>query len=222
MPTLITPDTRLSDVITRDPSTVTVLSRFGLRLGVGDLTVSGICRSRGINTALLTTILNTFLYEDYVPETAMIPSVTSELVDYLSQTNDYYERFLLPNIERHFQLLIGKSSGNNNLQLMLQFFHEVKQQLLERINDDRTRWQSGKLKNNPEDQHLSTEADNDTIEDKINDLVNMIVIHLQGDYDANLALAVLHAIVSLKKDITQNNRIRKRILHPLHHALTHQ
>ena len=64
-----------------------------------------------------------------------------------------------------------------------------------------------------------TQPADDSIEDKINDLLSMFVIHLKGDYDHNLALAVLMAVVSLKKDITQNNRIRNRILRLLSQTL---
>ena len=50
----------------------------------------------------------------------------------------------------------------------------------------------------------------------------MFIIHLKGDFDNNLAYAVLTALVNLKKDIRQNNRIRNRILRPLAAALARQ
>ena len=53
------------------------------------------------------------------------------------------------------------------------------------------------------------------IEEKLNDLINMFVIHLKGEYDVNLCHAVLVAIMTLQKDIKQNNRIRYRILLPI-------
>ena len=43
----------------------------------------------------------------------------------------------------------------------------------------------------------------------------MFVIHLKGEYDVNLCHAVLVAIMTLQKDIKQNNRIRYRILLPI-------
>ena len=58
------------------------------------------------------------------------------------------------------------------------------------------------------------------IEDKIDDLINMLIVHLKGDYDHNLGYAVVVAVLSLKKDIKQNNRIRNRILWPISQALT--
>ena len=47
----------------------------------------------------------------------------------------------------------------------------------------------------------------------------MFVIHLRGDYDRILCHAVLFAVISLEKDICQNNRIRNRVLRPLVDAL---
>ena len=50
----------------------------------------------------------------------------------------------------------------------------------------------------------------------------MFVVHLKGDYNSNLCQAVLTALLSIKKDITQNNRIRNRILRPLSDVLLAQ
>ena len=44
----------------------------------------------------------------------------------------------------------------------------------------------------------------------------MLVVHFSGDYDQNLGLAVYITIHDLKKDISNDNRIRKRILYPLY------
>ena len=65
----------------------------------------------------------------------------------------------------------------------------------------------------------AVQAESDSIEDKLSDFINMFVIHLRGDYDRNLCHAVLFAVISLEKDIRQNNRIRNRVLRPLGDAL---
>ena len=56
---LITPDTKLSEIILHDPSTITVLDRFGISLGVGDLDVAQACLQHNINVNFFTAILNT-------------------------------------------------------------------------------------------------------------------------------------------------------------------
>lgn len=217
--------TRLSDIVKHEPTVVTVLNRFGIRLGVGDLTVASASDSRHIDPDFLATMLNAYLNEDYFP-THLQPAVNT-IVDYLGKTNDYYQFILLPNIERHFGLLIAKSpSENNNLEVMHRFFGEVKQQLLDRIGRDRQllfpELLAARVSDSlaPDTPVSQTPSEEDTVEDKLNDLISMFVVHLRGDYDTNLALAVLFALVSLRNDITQNNRIRNRILHPLRNALT--
>lgn len=227
---LINIDTKVSEIVINVPSTVTVLNRFGITLGVGDKTIAKVCSEHHINPEFLATILNTFINKDYFPEKIIDGFSANEIVSYLSKTNAYYEHYQLPNIERHFQLLISKSTPqNNNLGLMLKFFHEVKQELINRITNDREHWfpellaHSGKpCTLSGEQPIIDTENTSDTIEDKIDDLISMMVIHLQGDYDTNLGVAVLFSIVSLKNDITQNNRIRNRIMRPMHEAISQQ
>lgn len=228
--TLINHDTKLSDIVIAEPSALTVLNRFGIRLGLGDLTVARACTQLDIDPDFMVTILNTYLHEAYFPERIEATFKASTIVNYLGQTNNYYIHFHLPVIERHFGLLISKSDpANNNLGLMLKFFIEVKQQLLDRIADDRDRWFPAILEAEAEATATAIETfirpdegDVDTVEDKLTDLINMMVIHLSGNYDGNLALAVLMALVSLKNDLVQNNRIRNRLLRPMFHVLIGQ
>ena len=230
--TLIHHDTKLSDIVIAEPTALTVLNRFGIYLGLGDLTVARACENLGIDKDFLTTILNTYLHESYFPERILASFKAATIVDYLGQTNNYYAQFQLPNIERHFNLLISKSDpSNNNLELMLRFFLEVKQQLLARIADDRNHWFPAILQaeasfnsqcsmHNAQCNARPEDTVEDTVEDKLGDLISMMVIHLQGDHDWNLALAVLMALANLKKDITQNNRIRNRLLLPIYQVLS--
>lgn len=223
--TLINPESKLSDIIINESSTITILDRFGITIGVGDARVSDACQQHGIDVNFLTTILNTYINENYFPQAALISFSTSKIIGYLIKTYDHYRDNVIPNIERHFAFLINKTeSHNNNLLLMRQFFDEVKQELLQRIDDDTTKWfpkiTIDEMKSTFEKPSFSSQSldVNDPIEDKIDDLINMLIVHLKGEYDHNLGYAVITAIFSLKKDIKQNNRIRNRILLPLSQA----
>lgn len=225
--TLINHDTKLCDIILQEPSTITVLDRFGITLGVGDACINDACHEHGIDVNFFTTILNTYVNENFFPQAALLAFSASKIIDYLAKTNEHYEKNIIPNIERHFSFLISKTpSQNSNLVIIRQFFYEVKTELMQRIADDRTRWfpnialnemkSIGKMPS----PILDVKDYNDPIEDKIDDLINMLVMHLKGDYDHNLGFAVISAIFSLKRDIKQNNRIRNRILVPISQALS--
>ena len=223
---LVTPQTRLADVIVAEPSVIPVVNRFGISLGVGDKTTDEICRARGIDVNFFLTIINAYIFESFYPDKHFRSFGAREVIDYLRQTNESYVRNQLPNIERHFNALISRSNSANNLSLLFDLYKEVRAAIEQRIKDDNP-WfdrilhqesniEAGAIQINPDD----VNADNDdAISDTLDDLVNMFVIHLRGDYDANLCHAVLFAIISLKKDICQNNRIRNRVLYPMSKAI---
>lgn len=228
---LVNKETKLFEVVIQEPAVITVLSRFNITLGVGDKSVKQICDEHNLDVNFFLSILNTFINPDYFPENALKSYNISEIIDYLNKTNNYYRLFLIPNIEQHFNLLIMRSdSGNSNLELMRNFFYEVKTELLSRIDNDSSSLfaeisalQGAKPHINIADVKASdvfSHNEDNTIEDKLNDLINMFVIHLSGRYDANLCQAVLFAIINLKKDICQNNRIRNKILMPIYRALS--
>lgn len=220
---LVTPDTKLCEVIVDEPSVVPVINRFDIVLGVGDRTIKSICKEIGIDTSFFITILNAFIHESFFLENVTGAFNAGDVVDYLRKTNNSYLRNQLPNIERHFAALISRSDSNNNLPLLFNFYREVKTEIERRIDND-NQWFDAIISAEQSNSEVSVagnavQAESDSIEDKLSDLINMFVIHLRGDYDRNLCHAVLFAVISLEKDICQNNRIRNRVLRPLVDAL---
>lgn len=220
---LVTPDTKLCEVIVDEPSVVPVINRFDIVLGVGDRTIKSICKEKGIDTSFFITILNAFINESFFLENVTGAFNAGDVVDYLRKTNNSYLRNQLPNIERHFAALISRSDSNNNLPLLFNFYREVKTEIERRIDSD-NQWFDAIISAEQSNSEVpvagnAVQAESDSIEDKLSDLINMFVIHLRGDYDRNLCHAVLFAVISLEKDIRQNNRIRNRVLRPLVDAL---
>lgn len=220
---LVTPDTKLCEVIVDEPSVVPVINRFDIVLGVGDRTIKSICKEKGIDTSFFITILNAFIHESFFLENVTGAFNAGDVVDYLRKTNNSYLRNQLPNIECHFAALISRSDSNNNLPLLFNFYREVKTEIERRIDSD-NQWFDTIISAEQSNSEVSVagnavQAESDSIEDKLSDLINMFVIHLRGDYDRNLCHAVLFAVISLEKDICQNNRIRNRVLRPLVDAL---
>ena len=224
---LINADCKLCDVILNEPSIIPVINRFGIILGVGDKSIRTVCEEKNLDCEFFVTILNTFINEDYFPENRLKSFCATQIVDYLTLTNSYYQQFQIPNIERHFNSLISQSdSDNNNLELMKQFFEELKKELLSRIEHDRTSWfpairaAAEQLQGEYYGEHIHYDHDEpDSLEEKLDDLKSLFVIHLRGEYDLNLCHGVIFVLYSLEKDIKQHNRIRNRILRPIADAM---
>ena len=214
---LVYPNMQLSEVVEEHPSLIPVINRFGIRLGLGDKSVKTLCEEHSLDTDFLLTVINTFH--------------TSQIIDYLTKTNQYYLRYQLPNIERHLGSFISMSTpGNPTLGLIGRFFSSFKEELIARIEKDDKIWfpycmsLSKKLGKEPAGtidglQITSEQRTEDTIEALLADLKSIMVKHLSGDYDENLCYAVLFSICSLEKDIKQHNRIRYRILTPMVSAM---
>jgi len=220
---LVYSNMQLSGVVEENPSLIPVIHRFGIRLGLGDATVKEICDKLQINTDFFLTMINTFLNEDYFPEKKLQGFHTSQMVDYLTKTNHYYQRHQLPNIERHLRSFISISDpDNNSLSLIEKIFTSFKDTLLNRIKNDEKEWfpyclsLSNQQKETifPLAKNRSEDPD-DPIEALLTDLQRIMIKHLTGEYDANLCHAVIFSISTLAKDIKQHNRIRFRILHPI-------
>lgn len=218
---LVHTHTKLCEVLNASPEIIPLINRLGISLGTGDKDIETICKDCHLDADFLVAIINTYINEDYFPENILKKFCVSTIVSYMCKTYAYYEHFQLANIERHFNALINRSGGNNNLGLMMLFFEELKKDVLNRIADDMKRW-FPKIEALQQKQcDISSYAPDvdTTIIDKINDLKNLFIIHLNGSYDQNLCYGVIMSIISLEKDIRQNDRIRNRILLPLYDSL---
>ncbi len=220
---LLHPESRLCDAILHETTLIPVIARFGITLGLGEKSIATVCQESNLDTDFFVTILNTYINENYFPEKRLQSFCVEQIIDYLTKTNNYYLRVQLPNIERHFVRLVELSSDKeNNVGLVYDFFETVRDELQARIESDNREWfpqlrtcamqccekvvQIGGGRN-----ELS---ETDTVEEKLNDLLNLMVKHLTGSYDINLCHAVIFALTSLRDDIVQHNRIRNRILRP--------
>ena len=214
---------RLSEVVEENTSLIPVIHRFGIHLGLGDKTVEEICTQYNLNTDFFLTMINTFLNADYFPEKKLQGFHTSQIIDYLTKTNHYYQRHQLPNIERHLRSFLAMSDpDNHSLTLIEKIFNSFKDLLLHRIKNDEKEWFpyclsiSKPLKNEAFalDKNHPEETE-DSIEALLTDFRRIMIKHLSGEYDENLCHAVIFAISLLAKDIKQHNRIRFRILQPI-------
>lgn len=215
------PDHPLSEVIYAHPEILPVINRLGIYLGVGDDSIETICRNADVDSWFFVTILNTYLEPDDSPVVQRSDLNLDRLVDYLEATDRQYAGALLPNIERHFDSLIAHAhSQDSNLQALRHFFNEMKNELSTCIAFDlqqvlpmlRHAHKRGSLP-----ALGSLYAPWQAVEDKMDDLTSFFVRHLRGGCDPNLCVAVVSAVMTLRRDISRNNRIRRSLL-----PLTHQ
>ena len=85
---LINSELILSEVIIDEPSLIPVINRFGIKLGLGDKKIREICESKSLDTDFFVAIINTFIHDNYFPETKFRTFNISQIIDYLTKTNN--------------------------------------------------------------------------------------------------------------------------------------
>lgn len=213
-----TENSRLCDILLAYPSLIPVVFRMGITMGVGELSVKQTCIRHGIDIDLFLCIINTFIFEDYSPSIDFNSSSIESIIEYLEKTSEHYKKIQLPNIERHFRLFREKSGANNNIDLLWHFFEDMKEAFIEAINfDQRSLFPlmkaSETLKSDNGEKTFSCIYTD--LEERLQDLLTFLVVHLQGNYDSNLGMAVITAVFELRRDVCQNNKLRRRLLLPL-------
>ena len=186
----------LSDLLTEHSEIIPVVNRFGIQLGVGAKTIEKICYENDLNTDFILTILNVYLDKEYDPGKELDIFDVSLIVDYLKRTVEDYLQTSIPNLEKHFTPFIAMSGGENEeLKLLHKIFYQFKSELSEHL-------------------HQGVERLNDYPNELLHDLKNIIIKHISGNYNQNLAYAVIFSITALEKELDIHNRLLDKVLRP--------
>ena len=87
-----------------------LLPRFNIRLGFGEKSVEEVCRLNNVTTDFFMEISNTYLDDDYIPQTDFSLFPLGDLVGYLTSTHQYYLEVAIPKIERKIHQLLDGSA----------------------------------------------------------------------------------------------------------------
>lgn len=188
--------TKLSNVIIDNHQVIPVISRFGIKLGVGDKTIGELCDESSINADFFLVILNTFLNEDYFPEKKLKDFDLDLVIGYLKQADMYMLNAQLHNLEKHLNAFITISDPNNKQLILIgKLFGKFKEELATQI-------EKGMI-------------DGETPLALLIDLKSIIIKHISGNFNENMCYAVIFSIDSIQKDLYKHNRIREKVLRPL-------
>lgn len=194
--TLLNQHSVMADVLSEHNELIPVLNRFGIRLGVGDKTVSDLCKEHHLNPDFILTVLNVYLDESCVPDASLALFDTGLIADYFRHTVDNYIHELVPNIEKHLNAFIAISGAENKelgmLRLLFLKFKERMTHYLQKVTDYKE----------------------DLPDDLLHDLKNILIKHLSTTYNQNLIYAVVFSVHSLEKDLAAHNRLRNKVLRP--------
>ncbi len=227
-----TPNTKMADVIHMDYRLIPIIGRFGIDYGFGNKTVADVCDYHSINVWFFLEIINSYHNPDYFPQKQMQNFSAQLIIQYLSNTHNYYLNIKIPEIEEYINEMEDLASEKNlkNVKLLNDFFKEYKEELIKHFDREekivfpyilslvKT------MEDNPEDKTIidkikkesieEYERTHDNIELKLSDLKNLIIRYLPPVLCKELCQRLLTELFRLEADLENHARIEDKVLVP--------
>jgi regulator of cell morphogenesis and NO signaling len=227
----ITKEMKMADVIFHNYQLLPVVTRFGILLGFGEKSVHEVCHEFNVNPDFFTEITNSFIDDEYVPQTDLKSFPVSLIVDYLQKTHSYYMDEKIPEIEIMILEMVNCSGGEKQKRMLVgNFFAEYKKELHNHILREEDKVQpyvldiekafNNKLLNKKLYQKIKDysiedfASEHDNVEEKLNDLKNIIIKYLPPCSNHSLSNKILTELFRLEKDLNAHARLEDKVLIP--------
>jgi len=222
---------KLSEVILHDYNLVPIINRFGIQLGFGDSTIESVCKNKDIDLDFFMTILNSFHDPQYMDKEYLRSFPVELLINYLKETHKYYLSDKIPEIEVIIDDMVVEARDDKGPYLLLQkFFKDYVYELKKHIDREEAlvypyviKLSSSLKTASIPDSVISMvkeysitlyEKEHDDVEEKLNDLKNIIIKYLPTVKDQKNRFILLKELSALENDLADHARIEDLILIP--------
>lgn len=210
---------KLADLISVNHNLIMMLPRFGIPLGFGDRSVAEVCAMNGIPTDFFLLVCNVYAFDMYLPSKEKIKTTDmSLLVSYLRASHHYYLHELLPQIDLYLSAIINKVDKKYG-DILKRFFTDYKNEVEEHFGYEEDIvfphieiLLSGEVH---KAYHIRDFAEaHSNIEDKLNDLTQIIFKYLPGNISPKESIKLVFDIFQLSADLNKHTLIEDKILVP--------
>ncbi len=218
--TIIKPSSKLADLIEMDYGLLEVLSRLGIGLGFGEQTVGAACTAHGINVSSFLLICNEYAFDGYVPAADLLATADlRDIVKYLHNSHKVYLDNEMTKLEKNLSELMAPTDEGQKA-IVKKFFSDYRSEVVNHFDYEENtvfpyveallggRRQKGYSIETFEENHSD-------VDEKLNDLKNIVMKYLPDSCDPILRNKVLHHIFHLEEDLFHHTLVENNILVPL-------
>ena len=220
--TIYTGRMKVADLLANDGKLLSILQRLDIKLGFGEATVSDLCRRYGISAELFLMICNIYTSSAYTPQADKLSeSDIKSIIHYLRASHRYYTTVCFPTI-------------HNSIHNLVKELDSVSRKLIDKFYDDYDNEVAGHFRYEEEvvfpyiDSLITShgtqsekfsigqfEHNHSNINEKLNDLKNIITKYLGEEYSSPTRYELLAAIYNVENDLRKHSLIENRLLIPL-------
>ena len=224
MKNIFSENMKMADLVLGNSKLLLMFPRFGMDLGFGDRSIAEVCAMNNVSTPFFLMICNVYCNDDYTPSPDDIASVDLKaLINYLLESHKYYLNERLPHIEEHLDHII-KACNPKYGNMLHRFFEEYKNEVVDHfIYEEKNVFpylQQLVNQNVKTDYKIKVFHENHTnIEDKLSDLMNILVKYLPADVFPKERIEIALDINELSADLMSHALIEERVLIPFVESL---
>ena len=212
-------NTKMAEVVISNPKLLLTLSRFGIELGFGDHSVKEVCDKAKVSPSFFLLICNLYSNSDFIPSQDDIRSVDAyTILSYLSESHKYYLEERLPHIELHLRRIVEDCPAKfcNTIN---RFFNEYKDEVEShfKYEEDVVFPYIKSLCNKTLSPNFSIsefKSNHSNIEDKLNDLMNILIKYLPANVFPKERIEISLDIMEVTSDLRSHTLVEERILVP--------
>lgn len=224
MKNIFSENMKMADLVLGNSKLLLMFPRFGMNLGFGDHSIAEVCAMNNVSMPFFLMICNVYCNNDYTPSPEDIATVDLRaLINYLLESHKYYLNERLPHIEEHLDHIINACNpkyGN----MLRRFFDEYKNEVVDHfVYEEKNVFPYLQQLVNQDvktDYKIKVFHENHTnIEDKLSDLMNILVKYLPADVFPKERIEIALDINELSADLMSHALIEERVLIPFVESL---
>jgi regulator of cell morphogenesis and NO signaling len=211
---LYTKDTLLSDDIHSDYYMLTIVDRYGLKPGFGNITLLEMSAMCNIKLEFLLFLIELHCSHDIVSIVERYKPSTGEIIDYINRTHNQLENVLFPYLQEQVTELTNRVNSEKSV-IINDFFNEFIREYKEHIAEENT------------DLLCFTDRDESTISDfikcrqckrhsefseRLKDIKQLLIVYSDADNCVNTMTHFLMLLNRIERDLSEHSKLEDYLL----------
>lgn len=220
--TIYTGRMKVADLLASNGALLSILQRLDIRLGFGEATVNELCARYGISVELFLIICNTYSFSDYRPEIESLgENDIKSITAYLRASHRYYTGVCFPTIHDNVHRMV-KELDNTSRRLIDKFYDDYDNEISNHFRYEEEivfpyieELTAGNVSNSSKYSISMFEHNHSNINEKLNDLKNIIIKYIGEEFSSPVRFELLGNIYNVENDLRKHSLIEDRLLVPL-------